>query len=188
MRVLFIIVCFLILPVATGLESFAQQHDASFEYVYVVDWPPELRADDTETPVGYDLLPFIDTLALGYAYMEEEGQPGLHFSLAWTPGPAGILNGERLPYEEMPEDIRIVDVDLRADVYVGGEPVAALMLSLDSLMLGARPDEAFFEKTDVAWNAVFTGVSEDEARASAEWVDGLRAGDAAHSSLAFSFK
>ena len=38
-----------------------------------------------EVPSGYDLLPFIDTLALGYTYFEQDGQPALRLSLAERP-------------------------------------------------------------------------------------------------------
>ena len=54
MRSLIIISSVLILGLATGIESLAQQQDDSFEYAYVVDWPPERHA--TDTPLDYDLL------------------------------------------------------------------------------------------------------------------------------------
>ncbi len=165
MRRLSILAILFMLFAAGGTESVAQQRDLPFEYTLLVNWPPALRdaAAAGETHFAYDLLPVIDTLALGYAYVEENGQPVMHFSLDWTPGPFGIYDNKKVAYEDLPEDIRIIAVDLRAEVYVDDQPVAALMLALDSLALAPTPDQVVFED-ERTWQTVFSGTPEDTAR------------------------
>ena len=165
MRRLSILTILLMLFGAGSAESVAQQRDHPFEYTLLLNWPPALRAAaaDGQTHFAYDLLPVIDTLALGYAYVEENGQPVMHFSLDWTPGPFGIYDNKKVVYEDLPEDLRIIAVDLRAEVYIDDQPVAALMLALDSLTLAPTPDQVVFED-ERTWQTVFEDTPEDTAR------------------------
>lgn len=127
-------------------------------------WPAALYEADA-TPYPYDLLPALDSLALAYRYDVHEGAPRLRLTLAWTPGPVGVLDNERVPAEAMPARLRLLAAEIQADVVAEGRTVARLHLVLDSLGLAALPDRHRFTLVDQAWEAIFEGVTGAEARA-----------------------
>ncbi len=167
MRSLWILALLIAWLGACATDAAAQPHRPGYQYVYLLDWPPALyeRAPDADTRYPYDLLPLLDRLSLGYAYGVEDGLPALDFLLSWKPGAYGVLDNRVVPFDELPEDVRIVAVDLRAEVYVEDEPVADLRIALDSLLLGAAPDEYAFARLGTPWEAVFVNTTTDDARA-----------------------
>lgn len=146
----------------------AQQEDATHEVTYLLNWPLDLYDyepnDDRDVYYPYDLLPFIDSLALGYTYAIESGQPQMKLSLAWKPGPYGIYNNEKVPFRRLPHDLTIEAIELLAQVFVGETAVSELSLSLDSLMLAPLPDEVSVDWRDVTWDKVFGDATQEEAR------------------------
>ncbi len=169
MRSIWILILLAALLCAGAPDAAAQQHRTGYQYLYLLDWPPALyeRAPDDadEMLYPYDLLPLIDRLTLGYAYAVEDGLPAMDFLLSWKPGAYGVLDNRVVPFDELPDDVRIVAVDLSAVVYVEDEPVAHLRIALDSLMLAAAPDEYGFANLGAPWDAVFANTTADDARA-----------------------
>lgn len=166
MRRLFFLSFLVILCVGSSIESYARQADSGFEFTYLLNWPPQDSAAATEDDAryGYDLLGAVDTLALGVAYRVEDDRPVVQFSLDWTPGAYGVVDNEKVPYDELPGELHIVAIDLSAAVYVEEAPVATMTLWLDSLTLAPLPEQYFFELDDPAWEAVFAGASAEDAR------------------------
>lgn len=166
MRRLFLIV---LLSVLGFQSSVAQLRDGAYMTVHLAKWPfvlyeaPSLEEDEPLYP--YDLLAAIDTLTLGYAYAVEEDYPVLDFSLTWTPGPYGVYADERVRYDDLPGEVVIAAVDLRADVAVEGEVVADLVITLDSLVLGPSPEQFYVTERGIPWASLFTKTDADDARA-----------------------
>ena len=142
--------------------------------VRVIDWPHSLLEAAEATPSrddlydrlqGADLLPFVDTLALGYSYGIEAGQPLLSFALDWGRGEFGIVDGRKVHAALLPEDVRLTEIELRASVHASGQPAADLFIVVDSLDLAPRPELYLFDVFELGWDEVFDGVGADSARA-----------------------
>ncbi|MDX1547181.1 MAG: hypothetical protein R3247_09350 [Rhodothermales bacterium] len=127
-------------------------------------WPAALYEEDGAS-YPYDLLPALDSLALGYRYDVHDGAPRLRLTLAWAPGPVGVLENERVAAEAMPGRLRLLAAEIQADVVAEGRTVARLHLVLDSLALAPLPDRHRFTLEGQPWEAIFEGVTGAEARA-----------------------
>ncbi|HMB93392.1 MAG TPA: hypothetical protein VKP65_21245 [Rhodothermales bacterium] len=166
MRHLFLLALFSLLGFQSSL---AQQPADAYTTVHLPEWPSVLyeRSSPAEGDdvYPYDLLASMDTFALGYAYAVEEDLPVLDFALAWMPGPYGVYNDRPVRYDDLPGEVVIAALDLRADVEVEGEIVADLVLSLDSLVLGPAPEQFYVTDRGIPWDQVFGDTQADDARA-----------------------
>src|SRR5690606_18154782 len=130
--------------------------------VHVVDWPASAGVDDGLRE--YEFLPSFDTLSIGYRYDAADAGPRFDLTLEWTPGAYGYVRGRRVEAGALPDDVRLVALAFRADVYTGGERVAELIVSVDSMRLGPRPDYARVELADLTWDALFVETDAETAR------------------------
>lgn len=128
-------------------------------------WPQAVQAAPPDTTFPFALLPFIERLTLDYAYGEAGGQPTMEFTLAWTPGDFGVLDGRRVSADDLPEDVRIERLTLRAGVIAAGRRQADVLIEADSLMLPPTPERLTLGAEALAWETLFTDLSADEARA-----------------------
>jgi hypothetical protein len=130
----------------------------------LTDWPASLpqllREMGRKAPY---LLPRIDSLALEYRYAATDSTSQWSFVLGWAPDHRVLYNGDVLPYENGPSDVRMVNVELRADVRVDGESVGEMIVAVDSMALRSLPSIYSFEVT-VGHDRVFLDASADEAR------------------------
>ena len=134
--------------------------------VTLTDWPDTLAAapDDAFETSDYQLLPRLDALTMEYRYAGASDGVDLSFVLSWAPGAEGRYDGQVLPYDQLPPDIRLVQVELIADVVVDGRDVADMMVAVDSMALPAHPSVYAFEVSDLAYDAVFLDTPADSAR------------------------
>lgn len=140
----------------------AQEHAPHEGVLHVLDWPASASSPDQLR--RYEVLPYLDTLTVGYRYETHGDAPGLSLALEWTPGAYGLLRGRRVAYEQLPDDLRLVALTIRADVYTGGRRVAEWIVSVDSMMLGPRPDFARVDLDGLAWASVFVDTDAAGAR------------------------
>ncbi len=142
--------------------------------VRLVDWPRSLLEAAEAVPGEDDvrdrlyrarLLPFIDTLSLGYSYAIEDEQPLMSFAIDWGRGAFGILGGRRVHAGLLPGDVRMTSIELVASVHVDGRPVTRLFIVVDSMALAPRPDVYPFEVFGMPWEALFEDTPADSARA-----------------------
>jgi hypothetical protein len=130
----------------------------------LTNWPaslPELlREMGTDAPY---LLPRLDSLALEYRYAADDSTSQWSFVLGWSPDHRVLYRGEILPREEGPSDVRMANVELRADVLVDGESVGDMIIAVDSMALRPLPSIYSFEVT-VSHDRVFLDASAEEAR------------------------
>lgn len=135
--------------------------------ITLTTWPPELQGatPDDETLYPYEVLPLLDALTLGYAYRIEKERPAMDFTLAWTPGAYGVYDNRLVEAADLPEDIRLVDITLRADVISEGAAVAVFRLELADLALPPTPEIYEFELDAPAWATLFEETSAAGARA-----------------------
>ena len=130
----------------------------------LTDWPvslPQLlREMGRDAPY---LLPRIDSLALEYRYASTDSTSQWSFVLGWKPSRRVLYEGEVLPREKGPSDVRMINVELRADVLVDGEPVSEMIVAVDSMRLRPLPSIYSFEVT-VGHDRVFLEATAEEAR------------------------
>lgn len=133
--------------------------------VVLTDWPDTLAAaaDDFESK-AYQLLPRIEALTMEYRYEGDPRGADLSFVLNWIPGAEGLYDGRVQPYNQLPADIRMVAVELIADVVVDGRDVADMMVAVDSMALPSHPSVYAFEIADLAYDAIFLDTPADSAR------------------------
>ncbi len=142
----------------------------------LANWPVSLTEllRDMGKKAPY-LLPRLDSLALEYRYASNDSTSQWSFVLGWDPGRRVLYRGEVLAREEGPSDVRMVSVELRADVQVEGEVIGEMIVAVDSMALRPLPSIYSFEVT-VGHDRVFLNATAAEARrALAEGVtlDGL---------------
>jgi len=109
------------------------------------------------------LLPRIDSLALEYRYASNDSTSRWSFVLGWKPNHRVLYEGEILPLEEAPSDIRMVNIELRADVLVDGTQVGEMIVGVDSMQLQPLPSIYSFEVT-VGHQRLFLDASSEQAR------------------------
>lgn len=132
----------------------------------LTDWPRALLDEGRtlEPFADLEVLPFLDTLALEYTYGIDAGRPALTFTLWWVPDDEAILDGRRVPYDALPPDVRLTALDVRADVFVRGERVTELIISVDGMALSPAPYVHPFEGVDLAWETLFADGDAETAR------------------------
>jgi hypothetical protein len=128
------------------------------------DWPASLpqllREMGTDAPY---LLPRIDSLALEYRYASTDSTSQWSFVLGWRPDHRVLYEGDIRPFEKGPPDVRMVNVELRADVQVDGESIGNMIIAVDSMALRPLPSIYSFEVT-VGHDRVFLDATPEEAR------------------------
>ena len=130
----------------------------------IVDWPASLGRllDEMGRKAPY-LLPKIDTLALDYRYATTEASSQWSFVLGWTPGAQVLYEGVVLPRRRTPRGLRMVNLELRAEMRADGRDVGDMIVAVDSMALAPSPSFYSFEVT-VPHNRVLLDVSADTAR------------------------
>ena len=141
--------------------------------VRLVDWPDPSK--ELSTDASIQVLPFLDTLTLGYRYGDGEAGPTLEAMLEWTPAARGIYDGQEVDIRAFPEHIEMEAVVLRAQVYTGGRPVGETTIDLRGMALAASPDVHTVHVDTLDWATVFNGLSAEAARAAFE--SGFELGD-----------
>lgn len=112
----------------------------------LVDWPRSLQ--DLLDEMGRRaprLLPRLDSMALDYRYAVDSSRSRWSFSLSWRPGDRVLNRGRVLPWREAPPDVRMVSVELLADVYVAGRKEAEMVVAVDTMALRPMPDGYRFD-------------------------------------------
>ena len=127
-------------------------------------WPRSLPTllDEMGQRAPY-LLPRIDSLALDYRYAATDTTSRWSFVLSWRPAERVLYEGEVLPRREGPRDIRMTNVEFRANVRVDGEKRAEMIIGVDSVALRPTPDRFAFNVT-VPHDRVFLDTRPNEAR------------------------
>ena len=127
-------------------------------------WPRSLPTllDEMGQRAPY-LLPRIDSLALDYRYAVTDTTSRWSFVLSWRPAERVLYEGEVLPRREGPQDIRMTNVEFRANVRVNGEKRAEMIIGIDSVALRPTPDRFAFNVT-VPHERVFLDTPPGEAR------------------------
>jgi len=169
-------------PLATGLllvlltaPAVAQQPDSTVPssstmrgqgqgVATLTDWPaslPELLQEmGTDAPY---LLPRLDSLALEYRYAADDSTSQWSFVLGWMPDQRVLYQGEVLSRKRGPSNVRMANVELRADVKVNGESVGEMIVAVDSMALRPLPSIYSFE-VSVGHDRVFLDTPAEEAR------------------------
>jgi hypothetical protein len=116
--------------------------------VALTDWPASLDGllDEMGRRAPY-LLPKIDSLALDYRYAADDSTSQWSFVLGWAPGPRVLYEGEVLPGRRAPGNIRMTNVELRAEVRADGRYVGDMIVAVDSMALAPFPSIYSFEVT-----------------------------------------
>jgi hypothetical protein len=145
---------------------FAQKTPPRKGALRLTDWPRALLDEGRtlEPFTDLDVLPFLDTLTLEYTYGVADERPVMTFALAWTPGDEGILDGVRVPYDALPAGARLTALDVRAGVFVRGERVTELIISVDGMALSPAPYVYPFEGVDLTWETLFADGDAETAR------------------------
>ena len=153
-----------------GLISFvdvkAQDRPPDVEGVLTLtNWPEQRRVDAAPLDYGeFRLLPFIDTLIVGYRFTEAADKAFMEIALEWQIGERGVLNGRKVRRSQLPDRVIAESIDLLAKVVVDERVVGEFFLPLDTLRLGPSPSIARVEIRDVEWDSVFSDVSGERAR------------------------
>ncbi len=157
---------FLVAVLFGATACFAQPSPPRKGALRLTDWPRALLDEGRtlEPFADLDVLPFLDTLTLEYAYGVADERPVMTFALAWTPGDEGILDGVRVPYDALPDDVRLTALDVRVGVFVRGERVTELIISVDGMALSPAPYVYPFEGADLAWETLFADGDAETAR------------------------
>ncbi len=134
----------------------------------LTDWPASLSQLLRE--MGEDapyLLPRIDSLALEYRYAANDTSSQWSFVFGWAPAQRVLYQGDVMPREKGPSDVRMVNVELRAEVKADGETVGEMIVAVDSMALRPFPSIYSFE-VSVNHDRVFLDASAEEARRALE--------------------
>jgi hypothetical protein len=131
----------------------------------LTDWPevslPQLlREMGRRAP---RLLPEIDSLALEYRYAADSADTSWRLGLSWRPGTRVLHEGDVMRRREGPGDVRMVSVELLADVIVAGQKRAEMIVAVDSMALGPQPQMYTFD-VRVDYGRVFLDTPSDAAR------------------------
>jgi len=155
------------LVVACGLMSTERSVAQSTATAVLTDWPADSPAN-LDDAYPFDLLPFLDTLAVTYQYAVIADTPRLAFTLSWVPSAHAIYRERAVGYRDLPGEIVLEALEVSAAVVVDGQPIGTLILAQDSLDLAPAPSASTLTWTDVAWDAVFLDASPETARTAFE--------------------
>lgn len=122
--------------------------------------PQLLREMGTRAP---RLLPEIDSLALEYTYTPGPDDVVWELQFSWRPGRRVLYEGRVLPRRDAPSGLRMVSIEVLADVIVDGQRRAEMVVAVDSMRLGPQPRVYRFEAL-AGYNRVFLDTPPDAAR------------------------
>ncbi len=128
----------------------AQQQDT----LYILNWPASetelVRVVGDEPWSQIEVLPFLDSLVLGYRYEVVADTVYASFTLAWHPATWGLYRGRRVLWDQMPDSVQLQAMHVRIRFAVAGRPVTTWPLRFDSLALGPWPE--VFESATYAFS------------------------------------
>ena len=150
-------------PVHAQVQQPAPWSDA--KVATITDWPevplPQLlREMGRRAP---RLLPEIDSLALNYRYAADSADTSWRLGLSWRPGRRVLHEGDVRRWSEGPGDVRMVSVELQADVIVAGQKQAEMIVAVDSMALRPQPQMYTFD-VRVGYDRVFLDTPPDAAK------------------------
>uniref|UniRef100_A0A7V2B094 Uncharacterized protein n=1 Tax=Rhodothermus marinus TaxID=29549 RepID=A0A7V2B094_RHOMR len=128
------------------LGQVGQAQPAQEGVLRVVNWPASeaelarIFARDPGVWGQVEVLPFLDTLLLGYRYLVRGDSVYAAFSLAWHPGLWGLYKGRRVLRAQLPEEIWLERLEVCLGFSVQGRSVACWPVRFDSLALGPWPE------------------------------------------------
>ncbi|WP_243665205.1 hypothetical protein [Rhodothermus marinus] len=111
----------------------------------IVDWPAseaelaQVVGDETGPWSRIEVLPFLDSLVLGYRYEVVGDTVYAGFTLAWRPATWGLYRGHRVLWDQMPDSVQLQAMHVRIRFAAGGRPVTTWPLRFDSLALDRGP-------------------------------------------------
>lgn len=128
------------------------------------NWPASLGAlvDEMGRNAPY-LLPKVDSLFLDYQYAAGDSASRWSFVLGWEPGDRVLYEGDVLSRRAGPSGLRMVNVELGAEVVVEGKSMGRMIVAVDSMALRPFPSIYSFE-VSVDHPRVFLDVPAEEAR------------------------
>jgi len=137
----------------------------------IVDWPASeaelarIVGDEVGPWSRIEVLPFLDSLVLGYRYEVVADTVYAGFTLVWYPATWGLYRGHRVLWDQMPDSVQLQAMHVRIRFAVGGRPVTSWPLRFDSLALGPWPE--VFESATYAFpiEEVFGPVPRDSLAA-----------------------
>jgi len=143
----------------------AQAPAPNVQVATLTDWPePSLSGLLRDMgPRAPRLLPEIDSLALEYRYTVDSTATRWQLGLSWRPGTRVLTEGNVLRLREGPGDIRMVSVEVLADVIVAGQKQAEMIVAVDSMALGPQPQQYRFD-VRVGYDRVFLDTPPAAAR------------------------
>lgn len=151
--------------------SQAQERPGSEGVLHLTNWPTSSleRTGLSERRINqtlgrFDLLPYIDTLTVGYRYETAGDEPVLSLAIEWKPGQYGILDGRRVAFERMPDSLLLTALTLEASVYADGKHITETVIRIDSMALAPSPDVTRFTLTDLRWDDLFVHTPHQAAR------------------------
>lgn len=163
--VLAVLMTFSVLPVQAQVADDAPADSKTVQgsgTAVLTDWPDGWPSAAVRG--GADVLPALDTLALGYRYEADPEAPQMAFTVRWIPASHGYDRGRRVTVQALP-DLRMTMLALEADVMIQERRVAGVVIAIDSMALRVQPDSFAFEAADLSYATVFAGTSADSARA-----------------------
>ncbi len=139
--------------------------------LHIVGWPAteaelaRVVGDEVGPWSRIEVLPFLDSLVLGYRYEVVDDTVYAGFTLAWHPAVWGLYRGRRVLRYQMPDSVQLQAMHVRIRFAAGGRPVAIWPLRFDSLALGPWPE--VFESATYAFpvEEVFGPVPSDSLEA-----------------------
>ncbi len=129
-----------------SLESIQAQMRVQQGMLRIVHWPAseaelaQVVGDEVGPWSRIEVLPFLDSLMLGYHYEVTADTVYASFTLAWHPATWGLYRGRRVLWNQMPEDVRLQAMRVRIRFTVAGRSVSEWSLRFDSLALGPWPE------------------------------------------------
>ncbi|MEX2399266.1 MAG: hypothetical protein WD423_00750, partial [Rhodothermales bacterium] len=151
----------LVLAMDAAMASSAYgQDDGGAGTAVLAGWPEQHVRED----LSHDLLPFIDSLFVDYRYGMNGERPSLSITLEWIPDGAAVYGGARRDLSDLNADVRMVAIELSADVISDGRVVGEFNLVVDSMMAGPIPDAVEVLLPDLTWDNVFVDMPGEEAR------------------------
>lgn len=157
----------LLLGAVSPLSSVRAQVQTNEPDVAVLTgWPASLsRLLDDMGRRAPRLLPEIDSLALEYRYANDTRADVVpwSFQLSWRPGRQVLYEGRVLHRADAPSGLRMVSVELLADVIVDGQKRAEMVVAVDSMRLAPQGAVYRFD-VPVGYDRVFLETSADAAR------------------------
>lgn len=144
----------------------ANSQNAPTKVLHVTNWPASAydQATTDSLIAAAPVVPFIDTLTLGYGYRVVDQQPLFTYMFEWKPADKVYLDGQAKAYDKLSGDVYIESIVLEADVKVNGKTETRLSLRHDSLMSEVYPGLITVELLDLDWATFFEDTDANTAK------------------------